>query len=235
MTVSQASKSALLTELGGSPERIAVVPNALDPAYLSKPTLAVCAAFRQRLRLPDNFILYVGNIKAHKNLPRLLQAYAELRRRHAGIDFTLLLAGAAQSKVRPLLELAAELGIARQVRSLGWLAATDLRTLYACAAAFVFPSLVEGFGLPPLEALATGLPTLISQAPALSEVCGEAALAVDATDVDALAHGLERLCCDAELRASLASKGPMRARQFPQAAQAENTLQVWRSVLSEQG
>lgn len=179
--------------------------------------------------LPPRYLLCVGSLEPRKNLATLLRAYArlpaELRRSHP-----VLLAGPPGWKFEPVWEEVRFLGLERQVRRLGFTSETTLATLYRRATAFVFPSIYEGFGLPPLEAMASGAPVLCSDIPAVSEVVGDAALRVPPHDVEAWREGLETILSDEDLRTRLRSRGVERAGGFTWSRCAEATLGVYHEL-----
>jgi len=163
-----------------------------------------------RYSLPERFLLYVGRMDVRKNIPGLLRAFAQLRE----TDVQLVLAGAGNRRKRRLQSMARELRIAGKVSFIGWVEDEDLPLLYAQASAFVYPSFAEGFGLPPLEALASGIPAVVSDIDVLREVCGEAALYIDPRDPAAMAVGLRRVITDQSLRRELRDRGLTQAAKF---------------------
>ncbi len=233
ITVSEAVRAELLHTFGGEAERVVVVPNGIDERFFAPVGEPSLAQLRAQRALPAHFVVYAGNVKPHKNLERLIDAMAVLASRGESVD--LVLAGAPREKCAPLLERAAQKGIGARVHALGWLAHHELRALFHTARAFVFPSLVEGFGLPPLEAMASGLPVVASNVPALLEVCGGAARHVDPLDVDSIAAGVSAVLTDERLRGDLSTRGIERARSFSRLDQARKTLAVWRDVLESAG
>ncbi len=232
ITVSQTTRRDLLETFGGDPERVVVVPNGIDERFFDPVEERVTAELAAKRRLPERFVLYAGNVKPHKNLERLVDALALLETRGERGGLELVLAGASAEKAAPLLARAARAGIGGRVHALGWLAFDELRALLRLSRAFVFPSLIEGFGLPPLEAMASGVPAVISRTPALLEVCGEAALCVDPVDVESIAAGIAAAVVDESLRGELVAKGLERARRYRHVDQARATLAVWREVLA---
>jgi glycosyltransferase involved in cell wall biosynthesis len=167
------------------------------------------------------YLLYVGSHKPHKNLARLLKAFAISGVRRS---VRLVLTGARDSKISARVE---DLGLNGDVRFVEFPGDESLADLYRGAEGFVFPSLYEGFGLPPLEAMACGVPVLTSNVCSLPEVVGDAAILVDPLDVDAIADGIRRLVCDSELRARLQTEGPLRARRF---SWAETAKRTWKTL-----
>jgi glycosyltransferase involved in cell wall biosynthesis len=166
------------------------------------------------------YLLYVGNHKPHKNLARLVRALAQLRERH---PLRLLLPGPVEPQ---LLGLARAVGVADRLVFLGEVPDERLPALYRGAAAFVFPSLHEGFGLPPLEAMACGTPVVSSLATSLPEVVGNAAVAVDPLDVDSIANGIDRVVGDEQLRRQLRARGFAQAARFSWDDTARRTWQA---------
>lgn len=198
--------------LGADPAKVSVLYAGVSPRFRRIEDPTTLAAVRARYKLDGPFILGLGTLEPRKNLPRLIEAFARLR--HQGLPHTLALAGGRGWMYDPIFTQVEKLGLQSVVRFLGFVADDDLPALYSLADAFAFPSLYEGFGLPPLEALACGTPTVVSTTSSLPEVVGEAALLVSPTDVEALAAALYRLVSDTGLRAALREAGPTQARRF---------------------
>src|SRR5205823_1715657 len=154
-----------------------------------------------------------GAIKPHKNLVRLIEAFAQLRQGEFE-ELKLLIIGDEISKLPALRRAVHSHKLHKHVRFLGFLPDETLAILYRLAAVFVFPSLYEGFGLPPLEAMASGTPVVTSNVSSLPEVVGDAAVLVDPYSVDAIADGMYRVLTDQTLRSDLRRRGPERASQF---------------------
>jgi len=225
ITISQASARELQRRFGLSSSRLTVIPLAADPAFAPQPPAAL-AALRARLGLPGEYLLYFGSNKPHKNLLRLVQAYLALEG-----PPPLMVAGHWDPRFPEARQLAQAAG--QRVRFMGPVAAADLPALYSGAQLFVFPSLSEGFGLPPLEAMACGVPVVCSQASSLPEVVGDAGLLFDPADTIALVAVLQRALDDADLRHDLRQRGLARAAQFTWRATAEQTAAVY--ALAAQG
>ncbi len=177
---------------------------------------------------PAPFLLYVGSSYPHKNLDLLLDAFAAVRRRHG--DLELVLVGPDDHFARQLCQRARAQGLNGQVRMPGYVGDAELGALYGQAAAFVFPSLSEGFGLPPLEAMAHGTPVIAARASCLPEVCGDAAVYFDPHDAGDLARAIEAVLGDDVLRRRLRAAGPVRNRQFSWPATATETLALYLAV-----
>ncbi|MDY6939166.1 MAG: glycosyltransferase family 1 protein [Cyanobacteriota bacterium] len=160
------------------------------------------------------FVLWVGEMRPYKNVRRLIQAFAQLKSLDLELDLELAIVGKLNKMDTTLTELPAQLGIAEKVKFLGYVADTDLAALYRRATAFVFPSLYEGFGIPPLEAMACGCPAIVSNAASLPEVCGEGAEYVDPLDIESIAGGIYRVATDGDLQNRLRHKGLNRVEWF---------------------
>jgi glycosyltransferase involved in cell wall biosynthesis len=165
LTVSEASKRDILHLFNVKPEKIVVVYNAIDEHFSAIPSDEHVARIRERYQLDHKFVLYVGNIKPHKNLVRLIEAFSQLRRTHE--DLKLLIIGDEISKLPALRRAVHRNKLHKYVRFLGYLKDDTLTVLYRLASVFVFPSLYEGFGLPPLEAMASGTPVVTSNVSSL--------------------------------------------------------------------
>jgi len=202
-------------------ERIHITPLAADrPADMETPPARPYAT---------PYVLFVGTLEPRKNLPRLIRSFRAAVG-EASLPHDLVLAGATGWGQESLAnELAAD-GAGR-VHVPGRVAPNELDALYRAAEAVVYPSLYEGFGLPVLEALAYGKPTLSSNTSAIPEVADDAALLIDPLDEDAIAAGLVRILTDEALRADLTSKGPARAASFSWAATARATLDAYRDAM----
>ena len=229
LTVSEASKRDILHFFNVAPEKIVVVYNAIDDHFWLTPPEDEVARVRERYQLDHQFVLYVGNIKPHKNLVRLIEAFDELRR--TGLeDLKLLIIGDEISKLPALRRAVHGHKLHKHVRFLGYVSDGTLRILYRLASAFVFPSLYEGFGLPPLEAMASGTPVVTSNQSSLPEVTGDAAVLVDPYDVGSIVDGMRRVLTDTVLADDLRRRGPERAREFSWARSVEKTRQVYEAV-----
>lgn len=170
----------------------------------------------------DPFVLCVSTSHAHKNLDRLIRAFAEFRRERP--EFRLVIAGLRGYHSKALERLVRELKLNETVQFTGWIPREELFTLFRTAHSFVYPSSFEGFGMPVLEALASGIPTACSEIPSLSEFVGRATLRFDPTDVGAIRAAMARIVADDTLRAELAVEGPARASKFSWETSARETL-----------
>ncbi|MFN8057840.1 MAG: glycosyltransferase family 1 protein [Vicinamibacterales bacterium] len=229
LTVSEASKRDILRFFDIDPGKVTVIPNAIDEDFLSPPDEAARTLVRERFQIAGDFLLYVGNIKPHKNVERLIDAFHELHR--SGFeDLTLIVIGDDSSKYATLRRAVHRYKLHKAVRFLGFVSGETLSALYALARVFVFPSLYEGFGLPPLEALAMGTPVVTSNVSSLPEVVGDAAVLIDPYDAQSIADGIRRVLTDEALRAELQRRGPLRAREFSWEASVRRVLCIYQGL-----
>jgi len=225
---SEATKSDLQCLMHVDRSRLYVVPLGVDEAFhLSSAKSS--EKIRAEFNLPDEYVLYVGSNKPHKNLPMLIEAYAQL---HTAP--TLVIAGAIDRRFNQEKKNAERLELGERVRFLGALPEEVLPALYSGARAFVFPSLCEGFGLPVLEAMACGTPVACSDIPSLRETASDAALFFDPHDRHSIAFALERIIRDERLREDLQASGSKRAAEMNWDVVAKQTLEVYRAVISRQ-
>lgn len=210
LTVSEFSRERLAETLAMDPERISVVPNGVDTRFETiRPDAAETVL--KRLGLPRNYVLALGSLEPRKNIGGLLSAWTLLlARKEIDEDVHLVVAGGKSSLFRDA-KLPA---LPERVVLTGYVTDEDLPALYSRALAFVYPSLYEGFGLPPLEAMACGAPVVTSGSTSIPEVTGNAALYVDPHETESIAEGLRLVLGDADLRASLRAAGLERAKVF---------------------
>ena len=226
ITASQASARDLVKWLGLPPERLTVIPYAPDPIFRSQTTEAI-AAVRARYHLPAEYVLYLGSNKPHKNLPRLVRAYALLG--DLARQVPLVIAGHWDERY-PEAQQAAE-ALAASVMFVGAVRPQDVPALYGGAQLFVFPSLYEGYGLPPQEAMACGAPVVCSNVAPLVEVAGEAALLFDPLDEASIAAALSQALNDPALRADLGQRGLAQAQSFTWERTARQSLEVYHAAI----
>lgn len=212
-TNSEQSKRDIVRCFDVPADKIVVTYLAANPSYRPLSTAIVAEVTRRyQLDLPTGFILTVGALEPRKNLVRLINAYAKCR--EWGIAAPLVHVGPTGWHFSEIQHEINRLGLAEQVRFLGRVPLDDLAALYNAAAVFAYPSLYEGFGLPPLEAMACAAPVVTSNTSSLPEVVGDAALQVDPLDVTALANAIHAVLTQPALAQSLRERGPRRAQQF---------------------
>jgi glycosyltransferase involved in cell wall biosynthesis len=231
MTVSDSSKRDIMRFFGTPAEKIDVIPNAYDERFGIAPREDEIVRVRERYQLHDEFILYAGNVKPHKNLERLIEAFHLVRQR--GLDHVkLVLIGDDISKYAALRRAVHSHQLHKYVRFLGYQPEETLRALYRLASVFVFPSLYEGFGLPPLEAMASGTPVVTSNVSSLPEVAGDAAILVDPHSPEAIADGILLVLTNPTLRDDLRARGLARARQFSWETSVQRVREIYRAAAS---
>lgn len=216
---------------GIDPAKMTVIYEGADPNYrpATPADAAHHAAVREKYRLPDRYILHVSTIEPRKNLGRLLQAFGALKGEFPALK--LVLVGKKGWLYEPFFEQLEASGLKEEVIFPGYVAEEDLPAFYQMATVFCFPSVYEGFGLPPLEALSSGCAVVCSNASSLPEVVGEAGLLFNPTDTATLTQALRRLLSDEALRRDLQHRGPIQAQQFSWEQAAEQTLGVYEELL----
>jgi len=229
LTVSEASKRDILRFFDVPPEKVVVIYNAIDERFLAPANPERMDLVKKRYQLDHPFVLYVGNIKPHKNIERLIASFARARGQCSD-DLKLIIIGDEISKYPGLRQQVHRHKIDKHVRFLGFQPMETLAAFYRLARAFVFPSLYEGFGLPPLEAMACGAPVVTSNVSSLPEVSGGAALLVDPYDEDAIAAGIVRAVTDDAMRAELIEKGRQRARTFSWKQSVQRIHEIYMQV-----
>jgi glycosyltransferase involved in cell wall biosynthesis len=212
-------------------KKISVVFPGVDAAYRPVRDDSVLADFKRQRGLPHRFILFVGTLEPRKNLVTLLRAFAQFRRRMED-DYKLVLGGGKGWLHRPLFAAIEELQLEDDVLLPGFIPEEELPLWYNAADVFVYPSVYEGFGLPPLEAMACGTPVIVSDASSLPEVVGDAGILVDPHRPHDWADALSLLCQNANRREALAQQGVERAKEFTWTRMARETIRVYRHVLN---
>jgi len=232
LTVSHASKQDIVRFFDVPESKVTVIPNAIDERFRQTPAEADLVRVRERYQLPRRFIMYAGNVKPHKNLERLIDAFTTVRRRGFD-DLGLLLSGSEVSQYATLRRAVHRYNLHKHVRFLGYQTTETLAVLYRLADVFVFPSLYEGFGLSPLEAIASGTPVVASDVSSLPEVLGDAAVLVDPLDAAAIADGITRVLEDTDLRADLHRKGLARASYFSWERSVRQIRRIYEEIEGE--
>jgi glycosyltransferase involved in cell wall biosynthesis len=234
LTVSDASKRDILRYFAIPPDKVTVIHNGLDDRFQTPPPEAEVHRVRERFQLQERFILYAGNVKPHKNVERLIEAF-HLLHTDGFEDLKLLIIGSDISKYATLRRAIHAHNLHKYVRFLGFVPDTTLAALYRLAAAFVFPSLYEGFGFPPLEAMASGAPVVASNLSSLPEVLGDAAVLVDPYDARSIADGIRSVLNDEGLRHELQRRGLAQVRKYSWELAARQTLAIYDDVAQSSG
>lgn len=246
IAVSGATQRDVLNLVPEAAERTRLIYNAPDPLFLQRRlvelpgTNGAQAASRERHRILERyqirypFLLYAGSIRPQKNIPRLIEAFAVARsglENHGGYrDLRLIVIGDEISRHPDVRRAVIHSRVEHCVRFLGFIPFDTLRIFHELAAAFVFPSLYEGFGLPPLEAMASGTPVIASAVSSLPEVVGGAAMLVNPENVFDIARGITEVLLNDSLREELIRKGRKQAASFSWARTAEGVLKVYEEL-----
>lgn len=231
ITFSRSTRDEIVGRFNLPPEKIRVIPHGLDSAFEEEIPATRLEEVRRKFNLPQSFLLFVGAQEPRKNLSRLLDGLAILHRQ--GKKIALVLVGPAGLDTERIQTKIRQLGLSAWVQNLGYLDTTELRPIYRLASLLVFPSLAEGFGFPPLEAMASGLPVVASLAPAIPEVCGDAAEFFPPEDAAAMASKVLLVLEDSSRREALVRRGIMRARSFSWEIAARQTLSLYEELVGK--
>ncbi len=231
IAVSECSKRDAIRLYGVPPEKITVIYEGVNPALKPATDPDSVAAARARYAHNAPFLFYLGTIEPRKNISAIVDALKILRAH--GAPHRLVIAGRKGWLYQATFDHIAQTGMRDAVDFLDYVPDADLPALFAACDAFVFPSLYEGFGLPPLEALACGAPVVCANTASLPEVTGDAALLIDPHDAGAIAAAVTRITQDAPLRAELRARGFVQAAKFSWARAARETLAVYRRVANQ--
>jgi glycosyltransferase involved in cell wall biosynthesis len=230
ITPSESVRAELTEHLGVAPSKIIAIPEAPREVFRPAPA-GEALEVRQRLGVEDEFVLFVGTVEPRKNLTTLVAAFAEVLGSTA-LRPQLVIAGGEGWLTNDLHEQVEKSGVKDRLRFTGYVTDEDLSALYSSCRVFVYPSLYEGFGLPPLEAMACGAPVVASHVPSVMEAAGrDAARVVNPMDVGGLARELVHLLSDENERRHLSALGRERASQFTWERTARATLEVYKEAL----
>jgi glycosyltransferase involved in cell wall biosynthesis len=226
---SHSTKTDVVRLLDAPEHKIHVVNYSAAPSFVPANLNQQEIVLRKYGLSPGRYVAFLGNLEPRKNLDRLLESFARLVN-EGRRDCPLVLIGAEGWKSRGLIQSVERLSLQRYVTMTGYVSEQDLPALLSGAVAFVYPSLYEGFGLPPLEAMACGTPVITSNVSSLPEVVGDAAILVDPYDTEALSSAMLKLISDTDLRHVLREKGLARAKLFSWDETARQTLRVYEQV-----
>jgi glycosyltransferase involved in cell wall biosynthesis len=230
ITVSQISKSTLSAYAGVDPLKVRVIHNGVSTQFRPVADPARLDEVRRRYRLPARYALWIGEFRPQKNLEFLLLAWSAAMRR-IGDAPDLVLAGTQEGEFRKIQREASRRGLDGHVHFPGFIRDGDLAAVYSGADLFVFPSLYEGFGLPPLEAMACGTPCVVSNSSALPEVTGRAAMMFNPTSVEQLVECVATVLHDVDLNGKLRREGLRQSAMFSWEKAAAETVEVYRAAV----
>ncbi|HEX4226465.1 MAG TPA: glycosyltransferase family 1 protein [Pseudonocardiaceae bacterium] len=232
IAISESTKRSLMRHYGTSADKISVVTPALDHTMFAPSTSDQIDAVRAKHGIDKPYILSVGTIEPRKNLVGLLRAFA-LTSEEFNQKYALVLVGGKGWLDEQINELYEQLSKRMTIIRTGYVPSDELPALYSGASVFVYPSLFEGFGMPPLEAMACGTPVITADNSSLPEVVGDAGILVEATDAAQLAREMQELLADPERAAELRAKGLARAQSFTWEASAKELLGVMNDVAAK--
>ena len=230
IAISENTRQDLVEAFKIPESRVFTTPLGVDESFAPVPK-AKTEEIGRRYGMGERSLLYVGTLEPRKNITVLLTAFRQVLTA-LELPCELVLAGGKGWFYDEVFKLVESLDLRNHVRFTGYVPREDLPTLYSAAAVFVYPSLYEGFGLPPLEAMACGTPVVTSNASSLPEVVGDAGIMVDPQDVDGLADAILRVLQDSELRQEMRKNGLERAKQFTWQQTARLTLQAYHEALA---
>jgi glycosyltransferase involved in cell wall biosynthesis len=228
---SQATKDDLIGLYNTSAEKITVLLSGIDSRYQSITDSVCLVTMRRKYKIPPTpYLFTVGTVQPRKNYSRVIKALKILRER--GYDLCLVIAGGKGWLENEMYQTIRDTGMTDYVHLIGFVDEADLPALYSGAICTAFPSLYEGFGFPVLESMACGTPVVTSNVSSLPEVAGDAALLVNPLDVEAIAHAIQRILDDSELRHTLVQRGLEQVKHFTWEKSARNLVQIYQNVLA---
>lgn len=227
ISVSEFTRSQVIERYPELASKVSVVHSGLDPQFSQQPDTQSVRAFLEEIGQERPYILFVGSIEPRKNIPALVRAFETVARR-SGLRHDLVMCGPWGWRYGASREAIEGSPLAERIRVLGYLPSSQLPLLYAGADLLAYPSLQEGFGFPPLEAMAMGTPVVTSNTSSLPEIAGDAALMIDPTDGAALADAIERVLTDATTASALVERGYARSRTFTWERATRNTFDIYR-------
>lgn len=225
VVVSRYVKKQLCSLFNVDPQKIVVNYNSLDENFLNVDESQMYSVL-EKYKINSDYILYVGNLMPHKNIPTLIKAYAELSD-NIKDKYKLVVGGAKSKTYNQLAKLAGKMDLLDNIIFTGFIDDSDLAYLYRKASLFVFPSFREGFGYPPLEAMASGVPVVASDRTSLPEVIADAGILVSPDDISGFTKAMERVLTDKELSQKLIEQGKKRAKEFSTEKMAKGLVAVF--------
>lgn len=228
--ISHATRQALIEHYKAPPEKITVIPCGIAPHFQRITDAALLEATRRKFDLKHPLVLSVGTLEPRKNHLGLIKAFYEVQKSQGSSAAMLALAGGQGWLYEETQRTVAELKLENQVRFLGRVSELELITLYSLADVFAFPSFFEGFGMPPLEAMACGTPVITSNTSSLPEVAGDAAILVDPHDTHAMAEAIIHVLEDEQLQEELRQKGYLQAQRYTWTRAADKMLSVYQKL-----
>jgi glycosyltransferase involved in cell wall biosynthesis len=229
IAVSDNTRRDSIRILGISPDKIATTPLGVDPRFRPILKQDVLLRLRKKYNLPEKFLLFLGTIEPRKNLPTLLGAFSHLV--NNGFSYDLAVVGQVGWMHEEVDNLVEKLDLNQRIHFTGYLPTEDLPAIYNLADAFIYPSVYEGFGIPPLEAMACGTPVITTKSSSMMEIVGDAGILVDPINEETLADAILTLSEDKELQGKFSKRGLQRAATFTWERTAHETLKIYERVV----
>jgi len=233
ITISESAKKDLINSLGLPEDKIKVIYCGIDEAYQPTQNLKSIEATRKKFNLPEKFILNVSTLVPTKNLPTLFKAFA-LFKSSTSLSHRLVIVGGKGWKYKEILKAVTQLGLEKDIIFTGYVPREDLINIYNAADLFVYPSFYEGFGLPPLEAMACGTPVIASNVSSIPEVVGEAGILLNPFDIAGIAEAIEKVIRDDDLRREMVEKGITQAQKFSWRQNASETKKIYERLVKDE-
>lgn len=224
LTGSNFSKNEIVNWLKCREDKVKVIYHGIDKRFMVIEEVDTLMRVKSKYKLPERFLLYVGNTKPHKNVDTLLRALVMVKK-----DIKLVINGDINEHLGQIID---QLGIVDKVQFIGYVDDDDLPSLYNLADMFIFPSLYEGFGLPPLEAMACGCPVVVSNAASLPEVVEDAGILFNPSNASELSDAVNSIMLSRDLRHNLTQRGLNQARKFTWDKSVEQTLIVYENIFN---
>ncbi len=228
IAVSEATKKDIVDRYGIFPEKISVVYPGINPFFSESVEDLEIAKFKAQYGIQSPFLLFVGTIEPRKNIIGAIKIFEILKERFS--DLSLILAGSCGKSSGPILKFAEKSKYAKDIKFWGFASFPDLRNLYHSATLFLYPSFLEGFGMPPLEAQASGLPVISSNAGALQETLENSAILLNPEDVAGFASAVERILTDSDMRKRLIKEGKENVVKFSWKNSAKEVLEIIHNI-----
>ena len=212
--VSTNTKKDMIKHLGIPSSKITVAHNGISTNFKPIADQQILKIFKQKYKLPEKYFLYSGVSRSHKNISRLIKGFSIFLQRHPESNIKLVLSGPKDPKYNEIPQLIKNLNLENKIIQTGFFPEKDINKLFSGALGYCFPSLYEGFGIPPLEAMACGIPTAVSNTSSLPEACGNAAIYFDPYNLEEIALSLEKLAFDEKTRKICIQQGFQQCKKF---------------------
>ncbi|MFE5324204.1 glycosyltransferase family 4 protein [Paenibacillus sp. NPDC056579] len=231
ITVSQSVRNEIIDYFNFDPEKVMCTPLAASEQFFRRDQNQLLKNVKAKYGLPDSFLLYVGTLEPRKNILRMIEAYYKAKK-DSGLEQKLVLVGSKGLEIDTVFHKINKLNLSKDVIIPGYVEENDLPLIYNAADAFIYVSMYEGFGLPILEAMKSGIPVITSNISSMPEVAGDAASLVDPLDTLSISEAINKVLLDKEYRNSLSLKGLGQSREFSWELTAAKTLDIYKKVLN---